>query len=292
VKSSTPAKRKAECRKPQDPAPLQLPAAGRPPAKPNTVDNLKAMHTPLTGCGGYRHQLSQVFGTELQEGAFKHVSDTLLRMNTRDPLEEMLVVQALWTHTRLARLSSIANQQTNPNHLKVVNDACDRAANTFRRQMLALAEYRRPPAQMRSWQSNRRTWHNSRWCRMSKTENRKMIKHQTKRDCPPPTPRHYRLSPEGLKSLRDAIRRVKPWQTTPGPRTAVGKARSKLNALKHGERAAERIAARREQWAILRVPREERQEDDAAAHVAVTGLSSVWLARIGAEIIGEQPYKA
>jgi hypothetical protein len=30
-------------------------------------------------------------------------------------------------------------------NVRVINEACDRAANTFRRQMLALAEYRRPP---------------------------------------------------------------------------------------------------------------------------------------------------
>ena len=29
--------------------------------------------------------------------------------------------------------------------MRVLNDACDRAANTFRKLMLALAEYRRPP---------------------------------------------------------------------------------------------------------------------------------------------------
>jgi len=63
----------------------------------------------------------------------------------RDVIEEMLVLQMAWTHARLARLSRLANNQTDRNGLRVVNDACDRAANTYRRQMLALAEYRRPP---------------------------------------------------------------------------------------------------------------------------------------------------
>ena len=58
--------------------------------------------------------------------------------------EEMLVIQAAWTHARLARLSSIAHSQENRENLQAVHEACDRAANTFRRQMLALAEYRRP----------------------------------------------------------------------------------------------------------------------------------------------------
>jgi hypothetical protein len=63
----------------------------------------------------------------------------------RDALEEMLVVQMAWTHARLARLSAIAHNQEKRENLQAVQDACDHAANTFRRQMLALAEYRRPP---------------------------------------------------------------------------------------------------------------------------------------------------
>jgi hypothetical protein len=66
-------------------------------------------------------------------------------MQPRDALEEMLVLQMAWTHARIANLSRIAPRQTDANNVRVVNDACDRAANTFRRMMLALAEYRRPP---------------------------------------------------------------------------------------------------------------------------------------------------
>jgi hypothetical protein len=38
----------------------------------------------------------------------------------------------------------MANNQERRANVQVVHDACDRAANTFRRQMLTLAEYRRP----------------------------------------------------------------------------------------------------------------------------------------------------
>jgi hypothetical protein len=62
----------------------------------------------------------------------------------RDVIEKMLVVQMVWTHARLARLSSIAHDQEHRENVQVVHDACDKAANTFRRQMLTLAEYRRP----------------------------------------------------------------------------------------------------------------------------------------------------
>jgi hypothetical protein len=102
------------------------------------------MHTLHIGSHVYKQQLKQAFGSNMDDTAFSYVADTLLRMNTRDPFEEMLVMQALWSHTRLGRLNNIANQQTQPNHLQIVNDACDGAANTFRRQMLALAEYRQP----------------------------------------------------------------------------------------------------------------------------------------------------
>jgi hypothetical protein len=62
----------------------------------------------------------------------------------RDAIEEMLVVQMAWTHARLAKLSAIANNQEQRRNMQAVHDACDHAANTFRRQMLTLAEYRRP----------------------------------------------------------------------------------------------------------------------------------------------------
>ena len=62
----------------------------------------------------------------------------------RDAVEEMLVLQMAWTHGRLGHMSSLATQQTSRENIRTVHDACDRAANTYRRQMLALAEYRRP----------------------------------------------------------------------------------------------------------------------------------------------------
>ncbi len=63
----------------------------------------------------------------------------------RDAVEEMMLVQLAWLHARIAKLSVLAMDQSQTNNVRVVNDACDRAANTFRRMMLALAEYRRPP---------------------------------------------------------------------------------------------------------------------------------------------------
>ncbi len=66
------------------------------------------------------------------------------QQNPKDPLEKFAVMQALWTYARHARLAQLALRQSNISALQVVNEACDRAANTYRRLMLAIAEYRRP----------------------------------------------------------------------------------------------------------------------------------------------------
>ena len=47
------------------------------------------------------------------------------------------------------------------------------------------------------------------------------------------------LSPKASKRRSEITKRVRPWEKSTGPRTAAGKARSRLNALKHGERAAD-----------------------------------------------------
>ena len=61
-----------------------------------------------------------------------------------------------------------------------------------------------------------------------------------------PSEKRYRLSLDGLRSLRASVYRVKPWTRSTGPRTLRGKRRSKMNALKHGERSARAIAVRKE----------------------------------------------
>ncbi|MCC7388134.1 MAG: hypothetical protein IT431_05130 [Phycisphaerales bacterium] len=84
-------------------------------------------------------------GVDLADGGCNFIEDMLDRMGPRDPLEEMLIIQAALAHARVLHLSEYANRQERLESIRTVNEYADRASNTFRRAMLALAEYRRPP---------------------------------------------------------------------------------------------------------------------------------------------------
>jgi len=85
-----------------------------------------------------------VKGMDLAESSHTYVDALLEKVGPKDPLEEMLVVQALMAHSRVLHLSELANSQQELISIRVLNEYADRASNTFRRLMLALAEYRRP----------------------------------------------------------------------------------------------------------------------------------------------------
>jgi len=70
--------------------------------------------------------------------------DFLRSMQPRDAMEEMLLSQALWTHGRIAYLTQLLSQGWDIDKLDRLSAIVERANNTYRRQMLALAEYRRP----------------------------------------------------------------------------------------------------------------------------------------------------
>ena len=59
-------------------------------------------------------------------------------------------------------------------------------------------------------------------------------------------------TPEGLQRLRTAAAANQPWLRSTGPRTLAGKARSRLNALKHGGRSAQAVGARKALTEIIR----------------------------------------
>src|SRR4051794_33660518 len=101
---------------------------------------------------------------------------------------------------------------------------------------------------------------------MSKTRNSKTKASRTNWDASRPRRRRYRLSPQGLASLRAAAARTRPWLLSTGPRTDAGKAVSRMNALLHGERTAKREAERREVTELFRLAR--FYDDVAANHLA------------------------
>ena len=61
---------------------------------------------------------------------------------------------------------------------------------------------------------------------------------------------------QGKARLRAAAMKNKPWLSATGPRTKTGKNRTKMNALKHGDRSAEAVAARRILAELLRKVRD------------------------------------
>lgn len=84
-------------------------------------------------------------GVSLDKSAVTYADDLIQRMAPRDPLEEMLVVQALMAHARVLHLTDLANRQTDLDSIRIMNEYAYKASNTFRRLMLALPEYRRSP---------------------------------------------------------------------------------------------------------------------------------------------------
>lgn len=96
--------------------------------------------------GALRPRLAAHFGDfNLARSGMVHAGDVMARMAPRDPVEEMLVAQLLLTHSRVLHLTDIANHQTGLQQVRTIHEYADRASNTYRRLMLALAEYRRPP---------------------------------------------------------------------------------------------------------------------------------------------------
>lgn len=60
------------------------------------------------------------------------------------------------------------------------------------------------------------------------------------------------LTPDGWRRLRAAALRDKPWRFSSGPKSAAGRKRSRMNALKSGENSARHLATRAQIVAIGR----------------------------------------
>ncbi|NOG54735.1 MAG: hypothetical protein HND57_10480 [Planctomycetes bacterium] len=126
---------------------LRVKVSGDPESNPAAA---RQVHTSALSGAVYAEAIGPRFaalfhGLNLGQSAMTFVEDMLRRMAPRDPLEEMLAVQALLAHARVLHLSTLANQQQTPDGIRVIHEYADRASNTYRRLMLALAEYRKPP---------------------------------------------------------------------------------------------------------------------------------------------------
>lgn len=93
----------------------------------------------------YEIAMRPSLGEQGEDATSAYARDVIARMAPRDAAEEMLVAQLLFAHARVMRLTELANRQTGVEALRVLHEYADRASNTYRRLMLALAEYRRPP---------------------------------------------------------------------------------------------------------------------------------------------------
>jgi hypothetical protein len=119
-----------------------LPAAQAPKLD---VAVIRTIHGTAAPASIYGVALSSVFGDSRIDEMTAYARDVIARIAPQDPAEEMLAAQMLFAHARVTRLTELANRQTDVEGIRVVNEYADRASNTFRRLMLALAEYRRPP---------------------------------------------------------------------------------------------------------------------------------------------------
>ncbi len=129
-----------------EPSPV-IKLSADPATDPAAARQIHASSVPGAIYGdALRYQLEGLFkGLRLAQSAHTYVEDLIRRMDPRDPMEEMLVAQALMAHARVLHLTKIANRQTCLDSVRIVNEHADKASNTFRRLMLALHEYRKPP---------------------------------------------------------------------------------------------------------------------------------------------------
>jgi len=123
---------------------LLVPEAGdRHLCPPNT----RSIHGRALPGQVYRTAVTPLVGEQLERmpDPSAWAQTVIADMAPRDPAEEMLVAQLLFAHARVMRLTQLANIQSSPEYIRVMHEYADRASNTYRRLMLALAEYRRPP---------------------------------------------------------------------------------------------------------------------------------------------------
>lgn len=81
---------------------------------------------------------------ELMESTAAASMMLLEEMGARDALERLALSQVLLAHGRAAWLTKALTTQTDPNSVRAMSEACERATGNFVRLMRGFAEYRRP----------------------------------------------------------------------------------------------------------------------------------------------------
>jgi hypothetical protein len=82
---------------------------------------------------------------ELITGLTGVLPDFVASMNPRDALEKLALEQLMLHHARILALCRQASTNSNLDVVKVLNEACDAASNSFRRLMSAFRDHRQPP---------------------------------------------------------------------------------------------------------------------------------------------------
>jgi hypothetical protein len=132
---------------PAQPTPITVRVNGNPDTDPKAAQAIHGRTIPgVVYANTLRQRIAGMFPEPMAPGAMLYVDDLIERMAPRDPVEEMLVVQLVLTHARVLHLIDMANGQERLESIRTVHEYADRASNTYRRLMLALAEYRRPAA--------------------------------------------------------------------------------------------------------------------------------------------------
>lgn len=112
--------------------------------EPLALAERRALHGRTVPSVVYGVAVGPIVGSAREFEASEHARDVIDRMAPRDPAEEMLVAQMLFAHARAMHLSQLATRQTDAEAVRIANEYADRASNTYRKLLLALAEYRRP----------------------------------------------------------------------------------------------------------------------------------------------------
>ena len=207
----------------------------KPPERGEDVEKQRRVHITALAGSVYTQLIARYIDTafegyEPSNSAVRYARDLLERLDPRDPMEEMLAMQALLAHARTLSLTLLAAAATESDRIRILSEYAEKASNTYRRLMLAFVEYRRPP-RTSIGQANIAQQH---VVMTGGTDERTAFTEAQRIETAPPA-----LPPVtgGLAALRAANSRTKPWAHSTGPKTAEGKSLSRMNAWKHGERS-------------------------------------------------------